>query len=337
MQIFWNILLLAVGFVMLVKGADWFVDGAAGIAGKLKVPELVVGLTVVAFGTSAPELSVSIASALQGSSSLTVGNVIGSNIANILLILGLTALFCDIPVEKNSLKVDLPFLLFTTLLFTVLGGVGYSLGRIDGIVLFALLIGYIVFLVVQALKERKRALSLGEAIDKEEEEEPKGKIGRWYAAMCEKVWFLILLLAVGLALVVKGSDFVVDSASFLAGALGVEERIIGLTIVAIGTSLPELVTSVAAARKGKTALAVGNIIGSNIFNLLCVAGFTAILIPIDFSRSFIIDSVIAFCAAALLAILSYCKGNKIRRWGGVLLLCGFIAYYAYLFVGAFAR
>lgn len=214
MQIFLNILLLILGFVMLVKGADWFVDGAAGIAGKLKIPELIVGLTVVAIGTSAPELSVSLSSALRGASSLTVGNVIGSNLSNILLVLGVTALVAAVPVEKNTLKVDLPVLLFVSALFCLLGGVDSSLGRWDGILLVLVFVLYLTFLIVQALKERKNAI---EPLQEEKEEEKeKGKLALWYEKMCSKVWFLILLLLVGLALVVKGSDFVVSSATFLA-------------------------------------------------------------------------------------------------------------------------
>ncbi len=332
MTLFLKILILVVGFVLLVKGADWFVDGAAGVAGKLKVPELVVGLTVVAFGTSAPELSVSITSAIQGAADLTVGNVIGSNIINILLILGLTAVVHEIPVHKNSLRIDLPFLIAVSLLFAVVGYAGRQLGRIDGGVLFALLILYVGFLIRQALAERKKAIADG--VEEEAEEEPKGKIRAWYARMCGRAWFLIVITIVGLACVIWGSDFVVDSATYIAQTLGIDERIIGLTVVAIGTSLPELVTSVTAARKGKTDIAVGNIIGSNIFNLLCVAGFTSLLFPLEFSLSFTVDALIALGATVLLAVLSYLPKHKIGRGGGVLLLVCFAGYFAYLFITA---
>lgn len=333
MMLFLKILLLIVGFVLLVKGADWFVDGAAGVAGKLKVPELVVGLTIVAFGTSAPELSVSITSAFQGSADLTVGNVIGSNIINILLILGLTAVVHEIPVHKNSLRSDLPFLIAVSLLFAVVGYVGMQIGRIDGVVLFALLILYVGFLIRQALVERKKALA-ADCVEEEAEEAPKGKIRAWYARMCGKAWFLIVITVVGLVCVIGGSDFVVDSATYIAQTLGIDERIIGLTVIAIGTSLPELVTSVTAARKGKTDIAVGNIIGSNIFNLLCVAGFTSILFPLEFSLSFTVDALIALGATVLLAVLSYLPKHRIGRMGGVLLLVCCAGYFAYLFITA---
>lgn len=237
MDIFLNVIILVLGFVMLVKGADYFVDGAAGISGKLKVPELVIGLTVVAFGTSAPELSVSISSAIKGSAELTIGNVIGSNIVNIILILGVSSLVRPLPVSKSSLKFDLPFLLFSSALFVIFGAIGNEIGRAEGIIMFLLLIAYIAFLVVTALKDRKKTLELGIEVE-EEEEAPKGRIGEWYKRMCEKTWFLIIITVVGLAFVIVGADFVVDSSTFIAEKLNIDKRIIGLTVVAVGTSLP---------------------------------------------------------------------------------------------------
>ncbi len=331
-MIFLQILLLLFGFVLLVKGADFFVDGAAGVAGKAKIPELVIGLTVVAFGTSAPELSVSLQAALGGSAGITIGNVLGSNITNILLILGLSAVFRALPVGKSSLKIDLPFVLFISALFIALGGIDNTLGLVDGIVMVALLIAYVVFLVWDALRTRKKQLELGVAFEEEEEkEEVTGAFNVWYEGMKEKTWFLFLILAIGLACIVWGADFVVNSATYIAEVLNVDDRIIGLTVVAIGTSLPELVTSVTAAIKGKTDIAVGNIIGSNIFNVLCVAGLTAIITPLEFTSAFVIDGIIALAATVLLAALAYLKGHKIGRVGGIIMLAGFVAYYVYLF------
>jgi cation:H+ antiporter len=330
MNIFLAILILVLGFIMLVKGADWFVDGAAGIAGKLKVPELVVGLTIIAFGTSAPELAVSISSALQGSVDLTIGNVIGSNVLNILLILGLAAVFTPLPVHKNLRKVDFPFLLFVSVLFIIFGAVNNQLDRWEGIILVVLLLLYTAFLIWNAMKARKVAPM--PELEREEEEEPKGKIGAWYEAMKGKTWFLIVITLVGLALVVWGSDLAVKSATFIATELGVSERIIGLTVIAIGTSLPELVTSVTAAIKGKTDIAVGNIVGSNIFNILMASGLSSAIFPLPFASAFTIDACIALGAAVLLAVLGYLPSHKIKRWGGIVMLLCAAGYFVYLFM-----
>ncbi len=325
------ILLLVVGFVLLVKGADWFVDGAAGVAGKAKIPQLVIGLTVVAFGTSAPELAVSLSSAAS-SGGIALGNVVGSNITNILLILGLSAVFTALPVGGSLKKIDFPFLLGVSALFVLFIWTGDTLESWEGIVLAALLVGYTVFLILNALSRKKKGL-----IEPEEEEEvPTEGFGAWYAKMKDKVWFLLILLVVGLAMVVGGGVLAADNAEIIALELGVDEKVIGLTVVAIGTSLPELVTSVTAAIKGKTDIAAGNIVGSNIFNILLVAGLSSAILPISGSSKFMVDSIIALGAAVLLSVLGYLKGNKINRVGGIILLVGFVAYYVYLFVTTFA-
>ena len=325
------ILLLVVGFVLLVKGADWFVDGAAGVAGKAKIPQLVIGLTVVAFGTSAPELAVSLSSAAS-SGGIALGNVVGSNIMNILLILGLSAVFTALPVGSSLKKIDFPMLMGVSALFVLFIWTGNTLERWEGILLAALLVGYTVFLVVHSLSQKKKGL-----IEVEEEEEaPTSGFGAWYASMKDKVWFLLILLFIGLAMVVFGGVLAADNAEIIARELGVDEKVIGLTVVAIGTSLPELVTSVTAATKGKTDIAVGNIVGSNIFNILMVAGLSAAILPIAGSAKFMVDGCIALAAAVLLAVLGYLKGNKITRVGGIILLVGFVAYYVYLFVSTFA-
>lgn len=323
------IVLLIVGFAMLVKGADWFVDGAAGLAEKIRIPQLVIGLTVVAFGTSAPELAVSLTSSFGDSEALAIGNVIGSNITNILLILGLSAIFTALPADKNLRKIDLPVLLFVSALFILFAFTGGVIERWEGIVMAVLLIAYTVFLILHALKNRE-----GQS---EEEEETDGEakgFNAWYEKMKAKPWFLVIILVVGLALVVFGADFSVDAATVIAEKLGIPQNIIGLTVIAIGTSLPELVTSVTAAIKGKTDIAVGNIVGSNIFNVLMVAGLSAVVLPLQVESSFYIDAFIALGAAIVLSVLCYLKGNKVTRWGGILLLAGFVAYYVYLFTVA---
>ena len=331
------ILSLIIGFIMLVKGADWFVDGAAGIAKKLHVPQLIIGLTIVSFGTSAPELATSIISASQGSADIAVGNVIGSNITNILLILGIASIICPLVVQKNTLCIDFPVLLGASVLILLLGGFDNKIGHLDGWILFLLSLAYMVFLVLYAVKESKKqptmsALNNHEVIE-EKDEEPKNAFDRWYQKMCRHTWFLVTITLVGLALVVVGALYgVIPGATTIAKEIGISEKVIGLTIVAIGTSLPELVTCVIAAKKGETDIAVGDIVGSNIFNILRTIGLSAVILPLDFASSFWIDGLFALGAAALLAVLGYMKGHKVKRWGGIVMLALFVVYYVYLFV-----
>lgn len=330
MEFFTNILLLIAGFIMLVKGADWFVDSAASLAKKIHIPELVIGLTLVAFGTSAPELSVSLTSALKtASNGITIGNVVGSNIMNIVLILGLTSVLCKIPCQRNSLILDIPYMLMATVLFIILGCIGNQFSQIDGIILVGLLIVYIAILVIISIKQKTNLFS-------EESEETDSKdsltgIRGFIKSISDKAWFLILLVLTGLVCIVYGSDLVVKSATNIAKYCGVSDRIIGLTMIALGTSLPELVTSVTAARKGKTDIAIGNIIGSNIFNILCVAGVSACFVSISF-KGFFLDSIEALISALLLALLCYLPGHTIKRWGGFLLLAFYIAFMAKTFM-----
>lgn len=331
--------LLIVGFVLLVKGADWFVDGSAGIAAKCKIPPLVIGLTVVAFGTSAPELAVSISSAVQGFTDISIGNVVGSNICNILLILGISALLHNLPVQKNSIRLDLPVLLLSSALLVGLGAWGKNIEWWDGLIFLTIFSGYMFILLRGALKEQKRAKALEKTapqVCETAEEKPKGKVGQWFDRMEQKLWFLIVLALVGLAMVVGGGTLLVDSAKYIAEHFGVSERIIGLTVVAIGTSLPELVTSVVAAFKGETDIAVGNIIGSNIFNILLVAGAASLFHPLRFTtagaESNLIDACVALFAAALLFVFAIFKGHRLGKIAGAVMLTSFICYYVYLFL-----
>ena len=278
MEILLQLVLLVVGFVMLVKGADWFVEGAAGIAAKFGIPQLVVGLTIVAMGTSAPEAAVSITAALKGSADITIGNVVGSNIMNILVILGLTAVIIVTPVAKSTVKIEIPYMIAITFLLLALGMSGNQITFWEGVILWAAFLVYLGYLFWMATKNKEE--------EEEEEEKP--------------VWKLLVLTLVGLVLVVWGSDVTVDAASAIASAFGMSERLIGLTIVAFGTSLPELCTSVSAAMKGKSDIAIGNIVGSNIFNILFVVGTTALITPVTFQANFVIDTLIAAAAALLL-------------------------------------
>ena len=340
MDIFIAIILLAVGFVALVKGADWFVDGAAGIAEKLRVPQLIIGLTIVSFGTSAPELATSIISSAQGSADIAVGNVIGSNITNILLILGIASVICPLVVQKNTLRIDFPVLLGSSVLILLLGGFDNVIGHLDGWIMFLLSLAYMVFLVVYAVRESKKqtkfnGIDTSHTIAVFEEgkgKEPTTKFGVWYEKMKTHTWFLVTITVVGLALVVVGALYgVIPGATTIAREIGISEKIIGLTIVAIGTSLPELVTCVIAAKKGETDIAVGDIVGSNIFNILRTVGLSAVILPLDFASSFWVDGLFALGAAALLAVFGYMKDHKVKRWSGIVMLVLFAAYYVYLF------
>ena len=308
MEIIIQFVLLVAGFVMLVKGADWFVEGAAGIAEKFGIPQLVVGLTIVAMGTSAPEAAVSITAAMKENADITVGNVVGSNILNVLIILGITSVIVTVAVAKSTVKIEIPYMILITLLFMGLGFTGGEITFWEGVILWIAFLLYLGYLFWMAMKNK-------EEITEEKETLP--------------VWKLLLLTVVGLGLVVWGSDVTVDAATAIAKAAGVSQRFIGLTIVALGTSLPELVTSVSAARKGKADIAIGNIVGSNIFNILFVVGTTALITPVVFASNFLIDTVIA-TAAGLLLWLCVAKDKKLSRSGGILMLLCYGGYFIYL-------
>jgi len=312
MDIVFQAVLLVVGFVMLIKGADWFVEGASKIADRFGIPQLVIGLTIVAMGTSAPEAAVSLASALRGSAELTVGNVLGSNILNVLIILGLTATVRSIAVQKSTIKYEMPFVIIISALMGVLGLADGEISRIEGIILWALFLVYMVYLLIMAKK--------GQGAE-QEEIMPDSKT--------DSMLKLIVLVIVGVVLIVWGSDITVDAATALATMFGMTERLIGLTIVALGTSLPELVTSVTAAIKGKADIAVGNVVGSNIFNILFVAGTTALITPVAYSASFMVDTVTAAAAVLLLWICVLPK-KKLGRPAGILMLACYVAYFIYL-------
>ncbi len=303
---------LVLGFVLLIKGADWFVDGAAGIAARFGIPQLVIGLTIVAMGTSAPEAAVSITAAKTGNAGITIGNVVGSNIMNILVILGITAVITNIAVQKSTVEYEIPFMLIITGILLVLGMTGSQIVFWEGIVLWVLFLIYFVYLFKMAKK--------GNGNEGEEEEKSRA------------LWLQIILLIVGAAGIILGADLTVDNASKIASALGMDDRLIGLTIVAFGTSLPELVTSVTAARKGKADIAIGNIVGSNIFNILFVVGTTALITPVAFKGSFMIDSVVAIAAGVMLWI-GVLKDKELKRPVGIIMLLTYAIYFAYLVMG----
>ncbi|MBQ3906430.1 MAG: calcium/sodium antiporter [Lachnospiraceae bacterium] len=311
MEILLQLLFLAIGFVLLMKGADWFVDGAAAIADRLGIPQLVIGLTIVAMGTSLPEAAVSISAATKGSAAITIGNVLGSNIMNVLVILGLTSVICAIPVQKSTVHYEIPFVIVITVILAALGLMDNQIGLLEGVILWGLMIVYLIYLLIMTKK--------GHVVQEEEKKDEKKK----------PIWLLIVMIIVGAVMIVKGSDVTVDAASKIATILGMEERFIALTIVAFGTSLPELVTSVTAAIKHKPDIAVGNIVGSNIFNILFVVGTTALIAPVEYASSFLIDSIAALAAAVLL-FLCVLPRKRLGRLGGFLMLVGYAAYFAYI-------
>ena len=321
METVFQIFLLAVGFTMLIKGADFFVDGSSGIASRFGISQLVVGLTIVAMGTSAPEAAVSISAALKGNAGITIGNVVGSNILNILIILGLTAFLTKkiVPVASSTIKYEMPFMIVITLMLLWMGYVGNQVTRLEGALLWVVFLLYLFYLLKMAKK----------GVDKNSEDDEGEILGRGRdkkeRSMAMLFWFTI----VGLALIVIGSSVTVDAATAIAGIIGLSERFIGLTIVALGTSLPELFTSVSAARRGNADIAIGNIVGSNIFNILFVVGTSALITPLVFESKFIVDSIVAVVVGVLLWIFSF-NGRSLNRVEGGLLLLGYLGYFIYL-------
>ena len=310
MEIVIQLALLVVGFYMLIKGADLFVEGASKIADKFGIPQLVIGLTIVAMGTSAPEAAVSISAAFKGSAEISVGNVLGSNILNVLVILGITGVIKMIPVQETTVKREIPFTLLITLILAFFGLADGQVDRGEGVILWVLFGLYLYYLL--------RMAKSGQA---EVEEVESGAN--------DSILKLVLFVIIGAVLIVWGSDISVDAATKIAQIFGMSERFIGLTIVALGTSLPELVTSVTAAIKGKTDIAVGNIVGSNIFNILFVLGTSALIIPIPYAASFKFDSMVAAITMVLLWGCVF-KDKKMGRPGGITMLVAYAAYFVYL-------
>ena len=315
MEILVKVVLLVVGFFMLIKGADWFVEGASKVADKFGIPQLVIGLTIVAFGTSAPEAAVSISAALKGSESvnIAIGNVVGSNIINVLVILGITAIIIPLAVQKSTLCYEIPGVIVASILLPALGYFDGSLSRVDGIILWIGMIVYLVYLLMMAKK--------GVAPTEEVEE----------AKESDNILKLIVLILIGGALIIFGSDVTVDAACDLAKIFGMSERVIGLTIVALGTSLPELITSITAGIKGKADIAIGNIIGSNIFNILFIVGASSLITPIAYNSNFIFDGIIAIISGIALWLFVLPK-KKLCRISGAIMLSGYTAYLVFLLI-----
>ena len=314
MEVLTQLGLLVIGFVLLIKGADWFVGGASKIADRFGIPQLIIGLTIVAMGTSAPEAAVSISAALKNtaennSAAIAIGNILGSNMLNVLLILGVTSVIVALYVQVSTIRYEIPFMIIVT---CVLAGIGYFkgyLGKIDGIILWVLFLIYLFYLMKSAKKGQ---------IDVGVEEGP--------IKVNENIFMLIFLLIIGIAAIVCGSDIAVDAATALARIFGMNERLIGLTIVAFGTSLPELITSITAALKKNADIAVGNIVGSNIFNILFVIGTASLITDIPYNYSFNFDSIVCI-ATSILLLFCVVRKKKLTRTHGIIMLCAFCAYY----------
>ena len=308
---FWDVVLLIVGMALLIKGADWFVDGASKIARAMKIPSLIIGLTLVSIGTSAPEFSVSVTAAIRGENDISFGNIIGSNIFNTFLVIGASALFTTLVVSKNMKKYDLPILIaIYLLLFLFAFAITPNIvSRWESIIIFLLTIVYTVFLIIRSKNE-----------EPVEEIENKTK---WYMN--------VLFLVLGLAGIILGGDLVVDSASNIAKELGMSELLVGLTIVAVGTSLPELVTSMVAAKKGENDIAVGNAIGSCIFNVILILGVSGIILPVSVAWSSMLDVIVMLVSGVTIIVMTL-KSNKIEKIKGIILILMYIAYLTYIII-----
>ena len=394
MAIFLNILFLIIGLALLIKGADFFVSGASAIAKKFKVPAMLIGLTIVALGTSLPELSVSVASAIKGSTDMSVGNIVGSNMMNMLLILGIVAIIHPVPITKSNKIIDFPFLIVLTMLLLVFsadvilnGDAQNMISRTESIVYLAMLVFYITILVINANLSKKFSFAKEdelnfsgemtsqtekEIISKDEDkgenkletnlistldndensqknlqtsenqnqnfikQEEKSKKFKFKKEKNKdkilKGWQIALCLIFGLAAVVFGAECVSTTAQFLAIKIGMSEALVGLTIVSVGTSLPELATSIAASRRGDNQMALGNILGSNVINIALVLGLVGVISPVAITSAILIDMLILTIFTIIFSVICMTSKNEIRRWVGILLLIMYIAYITFAIV-----
>lgn len=309
-EIVLNILLLIIGMVLLIKGADFFVEGSSSVAKKLKIPSLVIGLTLVSMGTSAPEASVSITSSINGLSDISLGNIIGSNIFNLLIVMGVSLLFVPIFVSKETLIFEFPFVISITTLLALFSFVitPQEISRIEGVILLLLFIFYLVFIILRAKKHPSQTEELPKEIS-------------WLKSLA----FIVL----GLLGVVFGGNWVVNSSSFIAKQLGMSDALVGLTIVAIGTSLPELVTSFVAAKKGENEIALGNVLGSNIFNILFVLGLSSTILPLQIKENIVVDVVFCIVITFIVLFISL-KKKELKKLSGILFISLYILYFVYI-------
>ena len=325
-----NYILLLIGFALLVKGADYFVDGSSNIAKKLRIPSLIIGLTIVAFGTSAPEAAVSITASINGQNGMAIGNVIGSNIFNLLMVIGASGIIKPLLVEKSILSREFPFTLLISIILIILSSDILlfnssinTINRIDGIILLILFIVFLYYLINSAMKNRKESLY---------DTETSADLDMSNIKSIEKSNTMIksiLISVIGIAAIIFGGNLVVDSASNIASSFGVNDQLIGLTVVSIGTSLPEFVTSIIAATKGESDLALGNVLGSNIFNILFVIGASALISPMTVDPKLIINGAIMILSTILVYFYAYRK-NDISKFESITLSLLYFGYMGYL-------
>lgn len=304
-----DILLIIAGLVLLVKGGDWLIDGSVVIARRAQLSSMVIGLTVIGFGTSMPELLVSVQASLAGNPGIAIGNVVGSNISNIALILGASAIICPLPTTRSTMRIDMPFMVLAAILMVGIAWTG-SIERIPGLLLFIMLLSFVTW---QIRRSRKQ-------VQNQQDEEP---------AKNYSIFKAVLVVLISFGLLVLGANILVNGASSIASQLGVSDRVIGLTIVAVGTSLPELFASIMAARKGETDMAVGNIIGSVSFNILCVIGLSATICPIQDSNVGFLTDYLLMIGLCLLLWLFMSTKRLLERWEGAVLLLIYIAFIAH--------
>ena len=317
MEILKSAAILVIGFVLLIKGADFFVEGSSSVAKKFNVPSLIIGMTIVAMGTSLPELAVSVTASITGNNTLAVSNVSGSNIFNLMVVCGACALFAPLTIEKNTLMKEFPFSIVCAGLLVVFGFIGMKLGRVDGIIFLVIFVAYLFWMIYSA----KKARSEGDKFETEEEE------------MAEEIkilpmWKCLLYIVGGMIAIKFGGDFVVNGASSIAAGFGLSQTLIGLTIVALGTSLPELVTSIVAARKNEVDMALGNVIGSNIFNILLILGLASTITPPTISMFSLID-IIFMTIITILLYLFMKKNNSLIKLHGCIFILIYIGYMTY--------
>ncbi len=306
------ILLIILGFILLIKGADFLVKGASNIATKFRIPEIVIGLTIVSIGTSMPELFISITSAFKGYSDISIGNVVGSNIANLLLILGLTAIIKPINFKKETVRYEIPVCVLSTILLLALGNISKTIARAESIILLIAFLSFFIYTLVLGRKSK--------------EKQKKSKVKT-------NLFIDLLLVVVGVLGLKFGGELTVNNAVEIAKIFNISEKIIGITILAVGTSLPELVTSIVSTKKGSTDLAIGNIIGSNIFNILLILGTSAFIKPINYNVSYNMDLFVLLGSLVLLLIFACNKPKyKISRMEGTIYFLCYFAYLAMLFL-----
>ena len=320
-----NIILLIVGMALLVKGADWFVSGSSAIAKALKIPSLIIGLTLVSMGTSAPEASVSINSAVNGMNDMSIGNVVGSNIFNTLLILGVSSLIVPLSIGNDIKRYDIPIMvcLYGVLLLFAFVITPLKLGIIESITMLVLFVAYTTFLIIRTKKDNKK---LAVKVDSTTEQTTEGKEEKK-----KPIWLSIILAVVGLAGIIFGGDLVVDNAAAIAKSVGMSETLVGLTIVAVGTSLPELVTSVVASVKKENDIAIGNVIGSNIFNIIFILGLSSTISNLTIDWAALTD-LLVMLGSGIIVLLIALFSKKMQRWQGAITVLLYVGYIVHIII-----